>query len=211
MKRLLGLAILFVSACRGGSQPLSNWTAELAPCRQSGELLKHGHMEIGLWTKVSNDSLAAEIRRAMDFWANVLDMRWQERHDSQTCSIQVVDGSPGLFRNNLIAARSQFADRRSFHGWIAFNPKCPLTVVDAYLTAIHEIGHMLGLQHSPNPKSVMYFLDPESPPTLDEKDLALLRARHKLRQRGADLAAFAARGGQPSQGTVEPLTSGMSR
>jgi len=141
-------------------------------------------MEIGVWINTSNVALAAGFRHAMDFWASVLDMRWHEV-DTTRCSIQVVDGSPSLFRNDTVAARSQLLDRTLFHGWIAFNPKCRLSGIDIYLTAIHEVGHMLGLQHNPNPKSIMYFLNPEDPPLLDETDLASLARWHKVRTSSA--------------------------
>jgi hypothetical protein len=137
-------------------------------------------MELSVWLNTSNPLLAAEFRRAMNFWAAVLDMAWHERNTPQ-CSIQVIDGSSALFTDDTMAARSQFTDRTNFHGWIAFNPKCRLTSTEMYLAAIHEVGHMLGLEHNPNPRSIMYFLDPDEPPTLDNRDLASLGKRHKLR------------------------------
>jgi hypothetical protein len=60
-------------------------------------------------------------------------------------------------------------------------PRCRLTSTETYLIAVHEIGHMLGLEHNPNPNSIMYFLDPDEPPTLDNRDLTSLCKRHKLR------------------------------
>jgi predicted Zn-dependent protease len=50
-----------------------------------------------------------------------------------------------------------------------------------YLTAVHEIGHMLGLRHNPNPESVMYYIDLEGPEVLDAYDLKSLAAHHTLR------------------------------
>jgi predicted Zn-dependent protease len=50
-----------------------------------------------------------------------------------------------------------------------------------YLTAVHEIGHMLGLRHNPNPSSVMYYIDLEGSEVLDSCDLTSLAAHHKLR------------------------------
>ena len=57
----------------------------------------------------------------------------------------------------------------------------PLSREETYLTAVHEIGHLLGLKHNPNPSSVMYYLDLEGPEVVDITDLAALASHHKLR------------------------------
>jgi hypothetical protein len=82
---------------------------------------------------------------------------------------------------NAVVARAQFVEWQNFEGWIAFDPRAPLTKSEMYLTAIHEIGHMLGLRHNPNPDSVMYYIDLEGPEVLDSYDLTSLAAHHKLR------------------------------
>lgn len=174
------IAVLLGTLTLSAGQRSSNWVGHFKPCDRRSELLKHGYMELGVFLNTSNPVVAAEFSRAMKFWSGVLDMTWHEEN-SLNCSIQVVDGSPTLFKNDTIAARSQFVDGAKFHGWIAFNPRCRLSSVEVYLTAIHEIGHMLGLEHNRNPKSVMYFLNPEDPPTLDRRDLAFISSRHKLR------------------------------
>jgi Matrixin len=172
------------------NQPSSNWADDFEPCHRSAELFKRDHMELGVWIHTSNTVLAAEFRRAMNFWADVLDLTWHEE-DTLQCSIQVFEGSPALFAaNNITAARSQFTERANFYGWIAFNPRCPLSGTEMYLTAVHEIGHILGLRHNLNPRSVMYFLNPEGPARLDRKDFAVLAARHKLRSGNSSFSRF---------------------
>jgi hypothetical protein len=151
-------------------------------CANYSELLKHGHMELGVRIAASDPGVASQFRRAMDFWAGILDMEWHE-DDSENCAIEVVDGGRGLFRpmNGVVAARAQFPSQANFQGVIAFNERMTLTRTELYMIAVHEIGHLFGLQHNPNPMSVMYYMDLEGSESLDSNDLASLSALHKLR------------------------------
>src|SRR5207253_3258986 len=103
-----------------------------------------------------NAVLAEQFRSALDFWATILDMAWHQ-DDTENCSIELVDGQRDLFERmpESMAARSQFPDRRDFRGWIAFNPAVNLTRDAIYRISVHEIGHVLGLRHNQNPRSLM--------------------------------------------------------
>jgi hypothetical protein len=139
-------------------------------------------MNLGVRVLTANLVLAEEFRAAMDFWAQVLDLQWHEE-STQNCSMEVVDGERWLFEPEPenMAARSQFPDRRDFQGWIAFNPSVTLSRAESYRISVHEIGHMLGLRHSTNVKSLMYGFDLDGSESLDPADLTSLAARHKLR------------------------------
>jgi predicted Zn-dependent protease len=98
--------------------------------------------------------------------------------------MEVSDGERQLFEptpDNMVA-RSQLPDRLGFQGWIVFNPRVTLTPAELYRISVHEIGHMLGLKHNSDTRSVMYDFDLECSEILDAADLASLRAHHKLRQ-----------------------------
>jgi predicted Zn-dependent protease len=137
-------------------------------------------MDLGVRVATANALLAEQFRRAMSTWADILDLDWHE-DNSANCSIQLVDGERELFQPSAVVARSQFPDRLYFQGWIAFNPAQTLSETELYRISVHEIGHMLGLQHSSNAMSVMYFLDLDGQEWLDPTDLAALAAHHKLR------------------------------
>ena len=137
-------------------------------------------MDLGVRVATANPVLAREFRRAMDTWARILDLDWHE-DDSQNCSIQLVDGEQQLFQPAAIAARSQFPDRQNFDGWIAFNPGQSLSATELYQISLHEIGHVLGLQHNSDATSVMYSFNLEGQEWLDLTDLKALAAHHKLR------------------------------
>jgi hypothetical protein len=160
-------------------QRTANWAGDFSPCNQRFELLKRDSMSLGVKISTSNPVLAHVFRQALDFWSQVVDMSWHE-DESNTCAMQLVDGTPAILKTSIVA-RSQFTEWDNFQGWIAFNPRAPLTAIELYLTAVHEIGHLLGLKHNPSARSVMYYLDLEGSEVLDESDLAMLAGRHKLR------------------------------
>jgi Matrixin len=173
------IALFFAAVALLADEPPENWTGNFEPCNRRMELLKRGHMDLGVRTSTSNLLLAAQFKRAIQFWAGIVDMSWHAE-DTSFCSVQLVDGTPAILKNETVA-RSQFVDWGNFQGWIAFDPTAPLTREEMYLTAVHEIGHMLGLKHNPNPRSVMYYLDVRKNEVLDRVDLAALSSRHKLR------------------------------
>jgi hypothetical protein len=139
-------------------------------------------MNVGVRLVGASDRIAAQFARAMDFWAGVLDMEWHE-DDSENCAIQVVGGAPPAFRplGGVVAARAQIPRQADFQGVVAFNEQMVLTRTELYMIAVHEIGHLMGLRHNPNPMSVMYYMDLEGSESLDANDLASLSAFHKLR------------------------------
>ena len=177
--RFFVICNLISGASSFADQRTVNWTGPYTACNQRTELLKHGAMDLGVKFSTSNHELQLQFRQALSFWTEIIDMRWHE-DDSDSCSIQLVDGTPEILKRSIVA-RSQFTDWDNFQGWIAFDPNAPLNSTEMYLTSVHEIGHMLGLKHNPNARSVMYYLDLEGPEYLDPADLALLASRHKLR------------------------------
>jgi len=194
---LIRLGFLFLAAGFGiaGASP-PNWTGDYPPCDRHSDLLNPEHVDLGVRISTANTALARQFVRAMDFWARVLDVEWHEA-DSRDCSIQLIDGTPELFDaaggRSIVAARSQFPDRRSFQGLIAFNPCLNQTEREMFVVSVHEIGHLLGLPHNPNGSSVMFFLLLDDSVFLDAADLNALASRHRLRAGmpgNVDLAAI---------------------
>jgi hypothetical protein len=179
----LTLLLLTVFAWTAAASP-ANWTGPYAPCNRHADLLSHAHMDLGVRFSTSNEELARQFVRALDFWAGILDLEWHEV-DSQQCAIQVVDGTSRLFDVGdgcaCVAARSQYPDRADFQGWIAFNPVLKFKGNEMFLDAVHEIGHLFGLPHNPSSSSVMFFSDFDQDVSLNAADLEALAARHKLR------------------------------
>lgn len=177
--RLLIIWNFVIATSSFADQRTVNWTGPYTACNQHSELLKRDSMDIGVKFSTSNPGLEQQFRRALAFWSAIVEMRWHE-DNTDSCALQLVDGTSNILKRSIVA-RSQFTDWGDFQGWIAFNPTAPLSQTELYLTAVHEIGHILGLKHNPNARSVMYYLDLEGPEYLDASDLALLATRHKLR------------------------------
>ena len=177
-KRTALLCLLPAFLLKAGELP-GAWTGDYSPCERHTQVLNRQRMELGVRFSTSNPGLAEQFARAMDFWAKIVEMDWHP-DDSRKCAIQLVDGGPSLFKP-AEAARAQFPEMLSFQGWIAFNPRISLPPGELFVTAVHELGHLLGLPHSSNSSSVMYFLCLDGPLFLDKNDLAVLAAHHKLR------------------------------
>jgi hypothetical protein len=176
--RLLVVVVL-CSMCSLGQSPERSTDLNDA-CTPSQELLKYESMNLGVRIATSNPQLAAQFENALNFWTTVIDMRWH-LESSSLCTVQLLDGQPDLFEDSTIA-KAHLAKFSGSSGWVAFNPKAPLTRNELYLTAVHEIGHLLGLEHNPSVASVMYYTNDERADLLDKIDLMALSDRHRLRK-----------------------------
>ncbi len=172
---VIPLLVLVSFSVAHGESP-ANWTGPYPPCNRHSELVRKEHMDLGVRLATANRVLVEQFRRALNSWASVVDLEWHE-DDTPSCSIELVDGERQLFQSAAMAARSQLPDRLDFQGWIAFNPRQQLNEIELYRISVHEIGHMLGLQHSSNAMSVMYGFDLDCQEWLDRTDLAELGLR----------------------------------
>lgn len=163
------VVLLFSTPARSGGEH----------CRCYAELRKSGHMELGVRFDAVNPILREQFGHAMDFWAGVLDMDWHPDNTSN-CAIRVTEGPPEDFALDDLA-QADSLELETFSGEISFNPAVSMESSELYLISIHEIGHLLGLEHNPSAMSVMYSLEVEGPERLDGTDIAALAARHKLR------------------------------
>jgi hypothetical protein len=186
---------LTVALASAADRP-TNWTGRFEGCDRTDEVMTQGPMRLGVRFATSNPALAAEFRRAMDFWAGIVEMEWHEEN-SRDCVIQVVDGSPGLFKRSVIA-RAQLPGTPMFRGAIAFNKKIAWSLSDLYITAVHEIGHIMGVPHNPNIASVMYFLSLGGQTCLDAVDLTAAAKHHKLRKHVGSTACATSESPAPS-------------
>lgn len=195
------------------SERSANWSASYSACDGHSELLKKEGLKLGVRFLISNPELQVEFTRALDFWATVLDMEWHE-DNSQSCAIQIVDGSPDLFIPAQLA-RAQLPNRSGFQGWIAFNPRVSLPANEQFFVAVHELGHLFGLPHNSSASSIMFYLQVDGPLVLDSADLRELAVRHKLRIPRVNqpflVTAPASAAGRAGCGRHEPNQTAWSR
>lgn len=186
LHRWLFLALASTLPCFSGHRV--NWTGPYRPCLHSSELLKTGHLDIGVRFDTANRASADALRRALRFWADVLDISF---HDEQSddCTVAIVDATPEILAKENDVARAQFTDWDKFQGWIAFDPHISayMSREEIFATAVHELGHIFGLVHSANSGSVMYYLDVDANAVLDSADLHALAARHTLRSKAVSI------------------------
>jgi hypothetical protein len=174
------MAALLLTACSVEGQSQNNRGGPQQACTSSRELMKYESMNLGVRMVTSRLELTTQFENAMAFWASIIDMHWHIEPTS-VCAVQVFDGEAELFKDSTVA-KAHLVDTNGFSGWIAFNPKAPLTRDELYLTAIHEIGHLLGLSHNANTASVMYYTNRSGSDLLDTSDLAALSKEHRLRK-----------------------------
>jgi Matrixin len=159
----------------------SNWISTDAACARYDDLRKPVLGDIGVKIDATGP-WADGFRRALSLWNTVLAANFHEETDLDACAIRIVNASPGLLSNSMVA-RSQLTEWDDFRGKIAVRPDASNTMSsgEIYGTAVHELGHMLGLKHNASSQSVMYFFNVDGTEVLDKTDILDLRVRHKLR------------------------------
>jgi hypothetical protein len=159
----------------------TNWSGDYPDCKNKGELLKKGHMEIPVWIATSDRVWAEQQARALNFWSTVLDANWYPADKPENCALAFVDGNPSFMDTETIGI-AQMPTWKGFQGLIAVNlSESARTPEQKFRNAVHELGHVWGLEHNPISASVMCPYDVGTYKVLMKPDLAALERRHALR------------------------------
>ena len=113
-------------------------------------------------------------------------MAWHQ-DDTETCAVEVVDEPASMFRASEVA----YAVTES--GSIVVNNHARLDLWERYATAVHEIGHLLGLEHNRSARSVMFYMGFGEDAVLDKHDTQALAKLHKLRIKAKQIPIGSAR------------------
>jgi hypothetical protein len=159
----------------------ANWASPEAPCAKFDNLRKPRIQDIGVKIDAAQP-WADGFRHALRFWNTALAVNFHEETHLNACTVRIIDGGPGIL-NPAVAARSQIPNWTNFQGKIAVSQVAAkeMNSAEIYATAVHELGHMLGLKHNASSHSIMYFLDVDGTEVLDGKDILELSRRYTLR------------------------------
>lgn len=141
-------------------------------CENAAALRWSRHLQLGVRFSTHDPRIVEQMSRALDRWSEITDMSWH-RDDGQTCSIDIEDGK--------FIGEDEIAEARAQDGSVTFASVGELTAEEVFIAAFHEIGHLLGLQHNPSPRSVMYWIDIRGDEVLDGSDMRALATMHLLR------------------------------
>ncbi len=141
-------------------------------CQNAGILRSSHHLELAVQFSTHDPRIIEQSSRALKRWSEIADIAWY-REDSNDCSISIADGK--------FTDEDELAEANAEAGSITFASAGELTVNELFITAFHEIGHLLGLQHNPSPHSVMYWIGIRGDEVLNESDMRTLAATHALR------------------------------
>jgi hypothetical protein len=177
MLRVLALVVIGASSLLGDT----NFGGPYRHCDNHAELQKSGHMNIGVRIGVRDKRLVKQVRKAMDFWQNLLDLEFYEAKGTD-CALAIEDAAPGLLPETGDIARAHLPTQDNFQGWIVLDPNMRnyATEDESFSAVAHELGHIFGLQHNPSVFSLMYYLDFEGS-FLDQNDLRVLAILHAFK------------------------------
>jgi len=178
MERALIIAVLCVCIF-----PLAR--ASEKPCRAYEDLLTTGHLTIRVKLDQVNQGDAWAMKQALNYWATILDISVAVDNDVRSCNLELLETDDSTNR----IAYTIMPHYEGFNGVIAYNTHKRVAAGTLVAILIHECGHIFGLCHTRDRRSVMYYRVDGSQivngARLREHDIEEVGKLHELRIEGA--------------------------
>jgi hypothetical protein len=147
MNRLALIVLIAVSPAFGRTHTVN-------PCGAYADLLYTGHISV----RVKLDTVARgdqwAIKEALAYWSTILDLDFTVDNSPDTCNLEVVYGS----RSTGPLASTIMPHYDGYDGTIRINAFSRVRPAALVAVLIHEIGHLMGLCHTRDKLSIMYYL-----------------------------------------------------
>lgn len=122
-------------------------------CGVYGDLLTTGHLAIRVKLDQVNQGDAWAMKQALKYWATILDMSVTIDNDLRTCNLELVYANDATNR----IAYTVLPHYEGFNGVISYNIRRRVQAGTLTAILIHECGHVFGLCHTRDRRSVMYY------------------------------------------------------
>jgi len=148
------------------------------------------------------------IEKAFQEWAAASGLTFQEVEDSTSADIRIGWGNFDTTKTGVIGYTSFQMDGGQFQPNTIIRLEDPRqdalvtgtdgqltysgTTSELYQVVLHEIGHALGLADNPDPNSIMYYASGPSNRTLDNTDVAGIKALYDQTQASSTQASAGA-------------------
>jgi hypothetical protein len=157
-----------------------------ANCQNYKDLLGHEHLDIAVHVDTSNPRVIEAASKALDWWSGQLDMSWHFTVSATDCALELRPHAwlskqlPGSINSLQEIGGARMPGSLLYDGVVFF--LYPMMKYDLERCFAHEFGHVLGLEHNPDPGSIMFSNSEEASLTLTNSDAKLLRRYHALRR-----------------------------
>lgn len=157
-----------------------------ATCRNYRDLLEYQHLDIAVHVDTSNPRVVEAAAKAMDWWSKQIDMSWHFTTSATDCTLElrphvwVSKQLPGSINVVREIGGAHLPRNRLYDGVIFF--LYPAVGYDLVRCFVHEFGHLLGLEHTSDPDSIMFSNPDEALLTLTHRDVRQVQRYHALRK-----------------------------
>lgn len=123
-------------------------------CRAYNGMLTTDHLNVRVKLDQVSEGDAWAMKEALKYLATILDMSVIVDNDIRNCNLELIYASDDSGR----LAWTIMPHSDGFDGTISYNTAHRVQAGPLVAILIHEIGHLLGLCHTRDRRSVMYYL-----------------------------------------------------